>query len=124
MGPVAKDVVIHLINLCHDKYEIREYERKTALKLEDKPFSFPQDVREGNAFISLFKEVGTQYSRASGGKRHKAKCHIRNLSPEIRRRQMTLFNEKKDTGCRVNRCDRNGTQFAGQKNCISGGGKV
>ena len=46
MSPVAKDVVIHLINLCHDEYEIREYERKTALKLEDKPFSFPQDVRE------------------------------------------------------------------------------
>lgn len=44
--PVAKDVVVHLINLCHDEYEIREYERKTALKLEDKPFSFPQDVRE------------------------------------------------------------------------------
>ena len=40
MSPVAKDVVIHLINLCHDEYEIREYERKTALKLEDKPFHF------------------------------------------------------------------------------------
>lgn len=35
MSPVAKDVVVHLINLCHDEYEIREYERKTALKLED-----------------------------------------------------------------------------------------
>ena len=23
MSPVAKDVVIHLINLCHDEYEIR-----------------------------------------------------------------------------------------------------
>ena len=60
----------------YDEYEIREYERKTALKLEDKPFSFPQDVREGDAY-RIFKEVGTQYSRASGGKRHKAKCHIR-----------------------------------------------
>lgn len=31
MSPVAKDVVIHLINLCHDEYEIREYEKKTQV---------------------------------------------------------------------------------------------
>ena len=95
MSPVAKDVVIHLINLCHDEYEIREYERKTALKLEDKPFSFPQDVRDGDAFIVFSKKSVLNIAGRLEENGIKPSVIYGSLPPEIRRRQMTLFNEKK-----------------------------
>lgn len=95
MSPVAKDVVVHLINLCHDEYEIREYERKTALKLEDKPFSFPQDVREGDAFIVFSKKSVLNIAGRLEENGIKPSVIYGSLPPEIRRRQMTLFNEKK-----------------------------
>ena len=95
MSPVAKDVVIHLINLCHDEYEIREYERKTALKLEDTPFAFPQDVREGDAFIVFSKKSVLNIAGRLEENGIKPSVIYGSLPPEIRRRQMTLFNEKK-----------------------------
>ena len=35
MSPAATKVVMHLITLCHDTYEIQEYERKTPLESEN-----------------------------------------------------------------------------------------
>lgn len=97
MSPVAKDVVIHLINLCHDEYEIREYERKTALVLEEEPFSFPEDVQEGDAFIVFSKKSVLNIAGRLEENGIKPSVIYGSLPPEIRRRQMTLFNEKKTT---------------------------
>ncbi len=51
MSPAAEGVVTHLIGLCGDTFEVRRYERKTALVCEEKPFVFPDDVQEGDALI-------------------------------------------------------------------------
>lgn len=38
MSPAAEEVVTHLIALCEDTFEIRHYERKTALVCEQEAF--------------------------------------------------------------------------------------
>lgn len=80
-------------------------------------------MREGDAFIVFSKKSVLNIAGRLEENGIKPSVIYGSLPPEIRRRQMTLL-MRKDTGCRVNRCDRNGTQSAGQKNCISGGGKV
>lgn len=95
MSPAAKDVVIHLIKLCHDEYEIREYERKTALEIEDIPFSFPKDVREGDAFIVFSKKSVLNIAGRLEEAGIRTSVIYGSLPPEIRRRQMALFNSHK-----------------------------
>ena len=56
MSPAAEQAVCHLIGLCGDDYEVRRYERKTELICEDRPFVFPDDVREGDALIAFSKK--------------------------------------------------------------------
>ena len=57
MSPAAQKVVTHLIELCGDTFEIRSYERKTALVCEEEPFDFPDDVRAGDALIVFTKQM-------------------------------------------------------------------
>ena len=47
----AKKTLIRLIELCGDTYEIVLHERQTPLEIENQTFSFPQDVRQGDALV-------------------------------------------------------------------------
>lgn len=92
MSPAAEQVVTHLIGLSEDDYEICRYERKTPLELEDKAFSFPDDVREGDALIVFSKKAVLNVAGRLEEQGIEASVIYGSLPPEIRRRQMQLFN--------------------------------
>lgn len=92
MSPAAEQVITHLISLCNDEYEIRRYERKTPLELEDAPISFPEDVQEGDALIVFSKKAVLNVAGRLESQGIDASVIYGSLPPEIRRRQMNLFN--------------------------------
>ena len=90
-SPAAEEVLIHLIELCHDTCEVRRYERKTALKFEDTPFTFPDDVQKGDALIVFSKKSVLDVAGRLEQEGINASVIYGSLPPEIRRRQMHLF---------------------------------
>ena len=93
LSPAAKDVLLHLIELTHDTYEIHEYERKTRLEFETTPFVFPDDVQQGDALIVFSKKSVLDVAGRLEQKKINASVIYGSLPPEIRRRQMHLFTE-------------------------------
>lgn len=47
----AKEILIRLIELCGDTYEIVLHERQTPLEIQNETFSFPEDVQQGDALV-------------------------------------------------------------------------
>lgn len=92
MSPVAEPVITHLIKLCNDTYEVNKYERKTELILEDSPFDFPKDVKEGDAFIVFSKKSVLNIAGRLEEQGINSSVIYGSLPPEIRRRQMNMFN--------------------------------
>lgn len=92
MSPAAEQVVLHLISLTKDDYEVHHYERKTALELEEKPICFPEDVQEGDALIVFSKKAVLNVAGRLESQGIECSVIYGSLPPEIRRRQMRLFN--------------------------------
>lgn len=96
MSAAAKNVVTHLIQLCGDEWECNEYTRKTPLRFEDRAFSFPEDVQEGDALIVFTKKSVLDIA----GRLEREGIHTSviygSLPPEIRRRQIRLFESRKN----------------------------
>lgn len=92
MSPVAETVITHLIELCNDTYEVNRYERKTELILENVPFDFPKDVREGDALIVFSKKSVLNIAGRLEEQGIDSSVIYGSLPPEIRRRQMSMFN--------------------------------
>ena len=95
MSPAARQVVEHLIGLCKDDYEVREYERKTVLKCEEQPFVLPDDVRSGDALIVFSKRSVLDIAGRLEENGIMASVIYGSLPPEIRRRQTSLFTSGK-----------------------------
>ena len=95
MSPAAEQAVCHLIGLCGDDYEVRRYERKTELICEDRPFVFPDDVREGDALIAFSKKSVLHVAGRLEEAGVSSSVIYGSLPPEIRRRQTRLFNRGK-----------------------------
>ncbi len=91
MSPAAEDVVKHLISLCGDTCEIHRYERKTRLICEEEPFSFPEDVREGDALIVFTKRMVLDIAGRLERQGIRVSVIYGSLPPEIRRRQIRIF---------------------------------
>lgn len=51
MSENAKNIVIKLIEMCKDDYEIVEHKRNTPLQFQDKQFRFDTDIQEHDALI-------------------------------------------------------------------------
>lgn len=92
MSPDAEGVVTHLISLCKDDYVVHRYHRKTPLELENTPFSFPDDVQEGDALIVFSKKAVLNVAGRLQEQGIEASVIYGSLPPEIRRKQMHLFN--------------------------------
>lgn len=95
MSPAAEQAIIHLIELCGDDYEIQRYTRKTELICEDEPFVFPDDVQPGDALIVFSKKSVLDVAGRLEEQQINASVIYGSLPPEIRRRQMHLFNQGK-----------------------------
>ncbi|MCM1025509.1 MAG: DEAD/DEAH box helicase [Roseburia sp.] len=91
----AEEVITHLISLCNDTFEIHRYERKTPLICEDKAFSFPDDVQEGDALIVFTKRMVLDIAGRLERNGHQVSVIYGSLPPEIRRRQIRIFAEGK-----------------------------
>ncbi len=89
--PAAQKVVTHLIELCGDTFEIRSYERKTALVCEEEPFDFPDDVRAGDALIVFTKRAVLDIAGRLERQGIRTSVIYGSLPPEIRRRQIRMF---------------------------------
>lgn len=96
MSSSAEKVITHLISLCNDTYMKNIYERKTPLVYEDKPFVFPDDVREGDALIVFNKRSVLDIAGRLEREGIRSSVIYGSLPPEIRRRQIHLFNEKEN----------------------------
>ncbi len=94
-SPAAERALIHLIQLTGDTCEINHYERKTDLVFEKKPFSFPEDVRQGDALIVFSKKNVLDVAGRLESEGIETSVIYGSLPPEIRRRQMHLFAEGK-----------------------------
>lgn len=95
MNPAAEQAILHLIQLCQDDYEIERYVRKTELICEDVPFVFPDDVQNGDALIVFSKKSVLDVAGRLEEQKINASVIYGSLPPEIRRRQMHLFNKGK-----------------------------
>ena len=93
MSPSAEKVVTHLISLCGDTFETHRYERKTQLICEEEPFSFPEDVREGDALIVFTKRMVLDIAARLERRGLQVSVIYGSLPPEIRRRQIRIFAE-------------------------------
>ena len=74
---------------------IREYQRKTPLVVEKTPFSFPEDVKDKDALIVFSKKSVLNIAGRLEENGIKSSVVYGSLPPEIRRRQIGLFNEGK-----------------------------
>ena len=92
-SPAAELVLTHLIELCHDRYEIHRYERKTKLEFEQVPFSFPEDIQQGDALIVFSKKNVLDVAGRLEEQGISCSVIYGSLPPEIRRRQMHLFTD-------------------------------
>lgn len=72
---------------------MRRYERKTELVCEDRPFAFPDDVREGDALIAFSKKSVLDVAGRLEEAGIASSVIYGSLPPEIRRRQTRMFNE-------------------------------
>ncbi len=91
----AEKVITHLISLCGDTYEAHRYERKTRLLCEETPFSFPDDVQDGDALIVFTKRMVLDIAGRLERDGIQVSVIYGSLPPEIRRRQIRIFLEKK-----------------------------
>ncbi len=96
MSPTAEPAVTHLIELCHDTWESNHYERKTPLVCEKSAFVFPNDVRPGDALIVFSKKSVLDIAGRLEARGISSSVIYGSLPPEIRRKQMQLFNEGKN----------------------------
>ena len=46
-----EEIVIKLIELCNDTYEIKEHKRNTKLIFEKESFKYPNDIKDHDALI-------------------------------------------------------------------------
>ena len=51
MSENARNIVIKLINMCRDTYEIVEHKRNTPIQFQNKIFNFKTDIQEHDALI-------------------------------------------------------------------------
>lgn len=56
MSEDAERIVLHLIELCGDTFEIVRHERNTVLEFEEKPFCYPEDVRPHDALVVFSRD--------------------------------------------------------------------
>ena len=87
----AEKILVRMIEECGDTYEVMYHERKTQLIPESKCFSFPKDVKKGDALIVFSRK--DVHAVASEMKRRGRKCSLiyGALPYDVRHEQAALF---------------------------------
>jgi hypothetical protein len=90
-SPNAVNLLLRLINDCGDSYEVYEYRRDTELVLDEENFSFPKNVKKGDALVVFSKRMVLGISGVLAQQNKKASVIYGDLPPETRRKQMKMF---------------------------------
>lgn len=92
-SPNAVKLLMKLITDCGDSYEVFEYHRDTELLLDEANFSFPRNVRRGDALVVFSKNMVLGVSGALAERNKNTSVIYGDLPPETRRKQMKMFAE-------------------------------
>ncbi|HJV46143.1 MAG TPA: DEAD/DEAH box helicase [Bacillota bacterium] len=87
----AVTLIKRLIMDCEDDVEVIYHERQTPLIIQDESFSFPKDVKVGDAFIVFSRKKVLQVAADLGKYNITSSVIYGNLPPETRRKQVNLF---------------------------------
>lgn len=94
-APEAEEILIRMIKDCGDSYDVVRHERFTKLTLEPKLFSFPRDVKPGDALV-VFSRNAVLYYAAELQKRN-IPCSViyGSLPYNVRRDEVERFTSGK-----------------------------
>lgn len=87
----AKNILISLIDLCGDSYEVVTHERSVPLKLDKREFVFPRDVEPEDALIAFTKKGVLSYANQLKAIGIKASVIYGDLPYDVRRSEVSRF---------------------------------
>ena len=87
----AKDILVSLIELCGDSYEIVMHERSVPLKLDKREFVFPRDVEPEDALIAFTKKGVLRYAEQLKAVGIRASVIYGDLPYDVRRSEVSRF---------------------------------
>jgi ATP-dependent RNA helicase SUPV3L1/SUV3 len=91
--PSVRSLIEQIVELCGDELEIREYERMTELKVEEKPISLGE-MQKSDALIVFSRRNALRYKRDLEKLDFKVSIVYGRLSPEVRREQARKFDHQ------------------------------
>ena len=87
----AKNILISLIDLCGDSYEIVNHERSVPLRCDKRDFVFPKDVEREDALIAFTKKGVLYYAEQLRKVGIKASVIYGDLPYDVRRSEVSRF---------------------------------
>ncbi len=87
----AKNILISLIKLCGDDWQIVEHQRTVPLKCDNRPFVFPRDVEREDALIAFTKKGVLHYADQLKRIGIKASVIYGDLPYDVRRSEVARF---------------------------------
>ena len=87
----AENILISLIKLCGDSYEIKYHKRSVPLKCDDRDFVFPRDVEPEDALIAFSKKSVLNYAERLRAVGIKASVIYGDLPYDVRRSEVSRF---------------------------------
>ena len=87
----AKNILISLIKLCGDDWQIVEHQRTVPLKCDPRPFVFPRDVEREDALIAFTKKGVLHYAEQLKRIGVKASVIYGDLPYDVRRSEVARF---------------------------------
>lgn len=91
MAPNAENLIIGLINLCGDAFEVEHCERLTKLLPAPAGFHFPENVQKGDALIVFSKKNVHACASELQSKGFKCSIIYGNLPYEVRHNELKRF---------------------------------
>lgn len=90
-APNSVEFITKLINECGDTYEVHEYERQTALIVEQEDFSFPYTAKKGDAFVAFSKKKVLEAANELTQAGYRVSVMYGKLPSDTRKKQVELF---------------------------------
>ena len=87
----ARGILVQLIELCGDSYEVVMHERSVPLKCDERDFVFPQDVEPEDALIAFTKKGVLHYAEQLRRVGIKASVIYGDLPYDVRRSEVSRF---------------------------------
>lgn len=91
MAPEALELIKELVEACGDEYIVKEHQRMTDLKIDEKKFDFPRDVCDGDALIVFSRRDAHAVARELQNRKRKVSILYGNLPHDVRHKEAEKF---------------------------------